>query len=90
MKLSPDDLNDIARAAVNSIHGEQAPAILPDYERDEWRATADLLFESACQALSPNMDASTASRCALTAVRESVAAYQSADARRQSRHSGLL
>jgi hypothetical protein len=81
-KLSPDDLNDIARSAVNSIHGDRAPAAMTENERDEWRATADLLFESACQALSPNMDATTASHCAVTAVRESVAAYQSADARR--------
>jgi len=64
---SPDTLNDIARAAVDSIHG-RAPAKLNDDERDEWRETADRLFLAACQSISHEMDEATAKDFALGAV----------------------
>jgi hypothetical protein len=67
---SPDDLNDIARAAVDSIHGARAPAKLNDDERDEWRETADRLFLAACQAISGDMNEATAKDSALGAVRK--------------------
>ena len=67
---SPDTLNDIARAAVDSIHGARAPAKLNDDERDEWRSTADRLFLAACQAISGDMNAATAKDSALAAVRK--------------------
>ena len=67
---SPDDLNDIARAAVDSMHGARAPAKLNDDERDEWRETADRLFLAACQAISGDMNEATAKDFALAAVRK--------------------
>lgn len=67
---SPDDLNDIARAAVDSMHGARAPAKLNDDERDEWRETADRLFLAACQAISGDMIEATAKDSALAAVRK--------------------
>jgi len=67
---SPDDLNDIARAAVDSMHGARAPAKLNDDERDEWRQTADRLFLAACQAISGDMNEATAKDSALAAVRK--------------------
>lgn len=66
---SPDDLNDIARAAVDSIHGARAPSSFNDDERDEWRETADRLFLVACQAISRDMNEATAKDSALGAVR---------------------
>ena len=68
---SPDDLNDIARAAVDSIHGARAPSSFNDDERDEWRETADRLFLVACQAISRDMNEATAKDSALGAVRTS-------------------
>ena len=67
---SPDDLNDIARAAVDSIHGARAPSSFNDDERDEWRETADRLFLAACQSISGDMNEATARDCALGAVRK--------------------
>ena len=66
---SPDDLNDIARAAVDSIHGARAPSSFNDDERDEWRETADRLFLVACQAISRDINEATAKVAALGAVR---------------------
>ena len=67
---SPDTLNDIARAAVDSIHGARAPSTFNDDERDEWRETADRLFLAACQAISDDMNEATAKGFALGAVRK--------------------
>ena len=67
---SPDTLNYIARAAVDSIHGARAPAKLNDDERDDWRETADRLFLVACQAISRDMNEATAKDFALGAVRK--------------------
>lgn len=67
---SPDDLNDIACAAVDSIHGACAPSTFNDDERDEWRETAGRLFLAACQAISGDMNEATAKDSALGAVRK--------------------
>jgi len=67
--MKPDTLNDIARAAVDFIHG-RAPAKLNDDERDDWRETADQLFFVACQAISSDMNEATAKDSALRAVRK--------------------
>ena len=64
---SSDTLNNMARAAVDSIHG-RVPAKLTDDERDDWRKTADQLFFVACQAISRDMDETTAKDSALGAV----------------------
>jgi hypothetical protein len=65
--MNPDTLNDIARAAVDSIHG-RAPAKLNADERDDWREIADRLFLVACQAISGDMNEANAKDFALGAV----------------------
>jgi len=59
-RLSPDDLNGIARSAVNSLYGAKAPAHLTDDDRDEWQAEANRLFIIACDSLTGVTDAETA------------------------------
>jgi hypothetical protein len=66
--MNPDTLNDIARAAVDSIHGRAPDKLNDDDERDEWREIADRLFFVACRAISGDMDAATAKDSALRAV----------------------
>ncbi len=70
--MTTDELNDIARSAVNALHGERAPAHINADERDEWQAESDRLFLAACDVLAGVTDAQTARSLALSAVREAV------------------
>ena len=68
-KVTFDDLNDIASAAVDDIHGKRAPIGATEDDIDDWKVEGDCLFMIACNALTPDMDVNTASDRALYAVR---------------------
>lgn len=68
-RLTTDDLNDIARAAVDEIHGTRAPASMTEAERDEWTERGQKMFLRACGALAPEMDSDAARAAARAALR---------------------
>lgn len=68
-RLTTDDINDIARAAVDEIHGTRAPANATEDERDEWTERGQKMFLRACEALAPEMDSETARAAARAVLR---------------------
>ena len=68
--LTPDDMTDIARSAVDEIHGTRAPAGMTEEERDAWTERGQVMFMAACEAMAPEMDGDSARAAARAALRK--------------------